>query len=243
MLIPSLVLPMLLATLAPVYTGPTYYGTIEYADGRTLTGKIRATQLQDQLGLFVPKEGATRMIPLSDIRRLQFNWHQNPAGRQPYFLQMEGDIRVTLVTGEVVLGAYFGNAPGAREFVVMPDNMEQVALVLNDTKRTLGECIRSIDFQTVQAPEPPPAANASLTGRTEQADYEVKAETAELLIKPAGSAVATLHAGVRLRFLEQKGDWVKVKTIGLIEVTGWIYYGKLQAEKQYQYNPNQTPNP
>jgi len=239
MLIPSLVLTMLLADLAPVYMGPTYYGTIEYTDGRTITGKIRATQKQDQLGLFVPREGANRMIPLSDIRHIQFNWHQNSAGQQPYFLQLEGDIQVTLVTGEVVQGAYFGNAPGAREFVVLLDSAEQVPLMLNDTKHTFGECIRSIDFQTVQVPEPPPAANAGLTGATEPADYEVKAETAQLLTKPAGSAVATLHTGVRLRLIEQKGDWVKVKTIGLIEVTGWIDHSRLEPEKKYQYNPNQ----
>jgi hypothetical protein len=243
MLALRLIVPLLLAALAPIYTGPTYYGTIEFADGRSVTGKIRATMQQEQLGLFVPKEGANRLIPLSDIRRIQFNWRQNPAGQQPYYLQLEGDIQVTLVTGEVVQGAYFGNAPGAREFVVMPDNMEQFAIALNDTKRTFGECIRSIDFQTVQVPEPPPAANMSLTGRTEQADYEVKAETADLLAKPAGKPVATLHAGVRLRLLEQKGDWVRVKTIGAIEVSGWIYYRQLQAEKQYQYNPNQGPNP
>ena len=231
MLIPSFVLPLLLAALAPVYLGPTYYGTIEYADGRTVTGKIRATQKQDQLGLFVPKEGANRMIPLSDIRHIQFNWHQNQAGQQPYFLQLEGDIQVTLVTGEVVQGARFGNAPGAREFVILLDNMEQAPLVLNDTKHTLGECIRSIDFQTVQAPEPPPAANASLTGRTEQADYEVKADTADLLGKPGGAAVAKLHSGVPLKHLDQKGDWVKVRTIGQVEVEGWLYRSSLEAEK------------
>jgi len=231
MLVPRFVLTLLLAALAPIYTGPTYYGTIEFADGRSVTGKIRATQQQEQLGLFVPKEGANRMIPLSDIRRLLFNWRQNPAGQQPYFLQLEGDIQVTLVTGEVVQGAYFGNAPGAREFVVMPDNMEQFAVALNDTKRTFGECIRSIDFQTVQAPEPPPAANASLTGHTERADYRLNADTADLLAKPNGSAVAKLHSGVPLKHLDQKGDWVKVRTIGQVEVAGWLFRSNLRPEK------------
>jgi len=235
---PRVFVILLVALLMPLASAQALYGTVEFADGRTITGQIKpsqsipAQQSQDQIGLFVPRESANRLIPLVDVKRILFNWRHNPSSQQPYFLQQEGDIQVTLVTGEVVSGAYFGSAPGARQFLVVLDTTEQVPVVFNDTKKNFGDCIRSIDFQTVHVPEPAGAAPEGLTSAPAgRVDYRLALESADLLSSPGGKAVAKIHQGTGLTALVEKGGWVKVLTVGLVEVEGWIPRPSLQAER------------
>lgn len=227
-----------LVLLAPLFSAQALYGTVEFVDGRTMTGQIKPIEGQDSLGFFVPAEGATRLIPLVEIQRIEFNWHHNASGRQPYFLQLPGDIRVTLRTGEVVEGAYFGSAPGARQFRMVLDNYEETALVLNDTKRKAGDCVRSIDFQTVHVPAPAGSAPMGLSGESAPwVDYRVAAESAELLSAPGGKPMAKVRQGAGLKYLKQKGGFYQVRTVGLVEVEGWIARSKLEAERHVQPRP------
>jgi len=227
-----------LALFLPLFSAQALYGTVEFVDGRTLTGQIKPVEGQDSLGFFVPAEGLSRLIPLVEIQRIELNWHHNPSGRQPYFLQLPGDIRVTLLTGEVVEGAYFGSAPGARKLLVVLDNFEEVALVLNDTKREAGDCVRSIDFQTVHVPAPADAVPLGLKGESAPwVDYRVAAESAELLSAPGGKPIAKVRQGAGLQYLKQKGGFYKVRTVGLVEVEGWIARSKLTAERHVQPAP------
>ena len=226
-----------LSLLWPLFSAQALYGTVEFSDGRTITGRIKpsqslqSVQSSDKLGLFVPKENANLLLALVEIKRIQFTWHHNPSGRQPYFLQQPGDIRVTMISGEVVEGAYFGTAPGAREFIVVLDNFEQVPLALNDTKRTLGDCIRSIDFQTIAVPEPGPVSISLATGQAQRIDFSLAVESADLLAAAGGEAIAKVHAGARFTALEQKGDWIKVRTAGPVEVEGWLARSSLKPAR------------
>jgi len=238
MKIPRILAACALALLAPLFSAQALYGTVEFVDGRTMTGQIKPVEGQDSLGFFVPAEGAARLIPLVDIRRIEFNWHHNPSGRQPYFLQLPGDIRVTLLTGEVVEGAYFGAAPGAREFRMVLDNYEETALVLNDTKRSPEDCVRSIDFQTVHAPAPAGSVPTGLSGESAPwVDYRVAAESAELLSAPGGKPIAKVRQGAGLQYRKQKGGFYRVRTVGLVEVEGWIARSKLEPETHVQPTP------
>lgn len=232
MKIPRLVCVAVWALGWPVFSAHALYGTIEFVDGRTLTGRLKPVEGQDSLGLFVPAEGAHRLIPLVEIQRIEFTWHHNSSGRQPYFLQWPGDIRVRLLTGEMVEGAYFGSAPGARQFVVVLDNFEETAVVLNDTKRNAAECIRSIDFQTEHVPAPKDTVPMGLKGESAPwVDYRVAVESAELLRTPAGKPFAKLRQGAGLQYLGQKDGFYRVRTVGLVEVEGWIARSQLVAER------------
>ncbi len=200
-----------------------FYGTVEYLDGRILNGKIEIIGDLEQVGLFVPDAGAYLMIPLMDIKRIEFNWNYSTGAVQPYYLRNKGDIKIHKISGEVVQGAYFGSANGIRQLKVILDDKRQEPVFLNDNKTSSALCIRSISFETVHVPNSHGTQIVSMkTGKLTPINFQVNVDVAALHETPGGPNKAQVHFGVGLTHLESKGEWTRVRTVGDVEVEGWI---------------------
>jgi hypothetical protein len=207
-----------------------FYGSVEYLDGRTLNGRIEvvnafsvSSSLSPNLVFFVPGDNTYLMVALSDIKRIEFNWNYDANSVQPYYLRNKGDIKVVKISGEILEGAYFGSGQGVRELRVILDNTKQETVSLNDTKLDRYGCIKSISFNTINVPEQTGTVVVSAkTGKVTPINYRVSVEVGELAEIPNGPPRAKLKFGVGLTSLETKGEWIRVRTVGDIEVEGWI---------------------